>query len=103
VRDADGKILGGLLGETYWGWLHVNILWLGDTLRHQGYGTRLIQMAEQEALKRGCENAFLDTMDFQALDFYLKLGYSVWSQQDDIPKGHRRYFLKKSLKPSNST
>ena len=25
VRDEDGRVLGGLLGGTYWGWLYVSI------------------------------------------------------------------------------
>ncbi len=33
VRDASGAVIGGLLGGTYWGWMHVDILWLKETLR----------------------------------------------------------------------
>jgi hypothetical protein len=39
----------------------------------------------------------LDTMSFQALDFYLKLGYTVFGRLDDLPEGHSRIFLKKAL------
>ena len=28
LRDADQTLVGGLPGETYWGWLHISILWL---------------------------------------------------------------------------
>jgi hypothetical protein len=30
VRDADNKLVGGFLGGTFWGWLHIDILWLAD-------------------------------------------------------------------------
>jgi hypothetical protein len=39
----------------------------------------------------------VDTIDFQALPFYQKLGYTGWGRLDDLPPGHVRYFLKKDL------
>jgi GNAT superfamily N-acetyltransferase len=98
LRDEHGNIKGGLLGATYWGWCAINVLWLHDELRGKGYGTRLIQIAEEEAIRRGCHGAHLDTMSFQALPFYQKFGYAIFGQIEDIPVGHTRYFLKKSLK-----
>lgn len=97
VRDARGQVIGGLLGMTYWGWLVIEILWLDESARGQGLGQQLVARAEQIAVERGCHSAHLDTMSFQAPDFYLKLGYTVWGQLDDLPRGHRRIFLKKSL------
>jgi GNAT superfamily N-acetyltransferase len=97
IRDEQKNIIGGLLGETAWGWLHVSILWLSEGLRGQGYGSRLLAMAEAEALIRGCHSVHLDTMSFQALPFYQKHGYLVYGQLDDFPIGHSRYFLRKRL------
>ena len=97
VRDEDGTIRGGLLGGTYWGWLYVSILWLHEDLRGQGFGSRLMSMAEDIARERGCHHAHLDTMSFQALGFYVKLGYSEWGRLEDMPRGHRRHFLQKAL------
>jgi GNAT superfamily N-acetyltransferase len=97
VRDDQGKILGGLLGVTYWGWLTVEIFWLSDNLQRKGYGSRMLLMAEEEALKRGCHHAHLDTMDFQAHGFYEKHGYRVFGVLEDLPAGHQRIFLSKSL------
>jgi GNAT superfamily N-acetyltransferase len=85
------------LGNTYWGWLYISILWLAESLRGQGVGGRLLDMAEQEALDRGCRHAHVDTLDFQALPFYEKHGYAVWGTLNDLPPGHSRYFLKKDL------
>lgn len=97
VRDDQGQVIAGLLGDTYWGWLYIAILWLPENLRGSGLGSRLVTQAEQIAVQRGCHSAHLDTMSFQALGFYLKLGYTVWGQLDDLPRGHSRIFLKKSL------
>jgi GNAT superfamily N-acetyltransferase len=101
LRTPDGKLAGGLLGQTYWGWLHVDILWLDDSVHRQGYGSRMLALAEDEAMRRGCRHAHLDTLSFQALDFYLKLGYAVYGVLDDLPQGYKRYFLQKQLGPGD--
>lgn len=100
VRAIDGTVKGGLLGRSWWGWLYINIVWMHDDLRGQHFGTQLMQMAEQEGVKRGCHSVFLDTHDFQALPFYQKLGYTVFGELEDFPPGYTRYYLKKRLMPS---
>ena len=97
LRDAEGALAGGLLGGTLWGWLHVNILWLADAARRQGYGTQLLAQAELEARRRGCVGAFLDTMSWQARPFYEKYGYTVFAEMPDCPPGHTRYFMKREF------
>lgn len=97
VRDAHGTIVGGLLGGTIWSWLYVDILWLSDELRGQGYGSRLLAEAEQMSVERGCIAAQLDTMSWQALAFYERHGYIVFGVLENFPPGHRKYFLQKPL------
>ena len=98
LRDEHGLIVGGLTGGTYWGWLYIGRLWLADGVRNQGYGRRLLAEAEQEALRRNCHHAYLDTQDFQALPFYQQHGYTVYGELKDMPLGHTRYSLQKELK-----
>ena len=97
LRREDGSIAGGLLGDMYWGWLHINILWIDEAMRRQGYGERLLKRAEEEALKKGCRAVHLDTMSFQAKPFYEMFGYTVFGVLDDLPVGHQRIFLTKKL------
>jgi len=101
VRDNKGAVLGGLLGLTYWGWLVIEILWLPESLRGQHLGGDLLHMAEDEARKRGCHAAMLDTLSHQAPGFYEKLGYEVFAALDDFPPGHEKIFLKKRLHPQS--
>lgn len=42
-------IAGGLIGRIAWNWLHIELLWLDQSLRGRGYGTSLIQEAEDIA------------------------------------------------------
>ena len=97
LRSTGNHVVGGILGNTWWGWLRIDVLWIDEAVRGQDWGTRLMQAAEAEAIRRGCHHVFLDTLSFQALPFYLKLGYTVFGQLDDVPVGHSRYFLQKQL------
>jgi GNAT superfamily N-acetyltransferase len=97
LRDESGAIAGGLVGGTYWGWLHVDLLWVREDLRHLRQGSALLQAAEQAAIERGCCGSHLDTFSFQALGFYLKHGYTVFGELEGIPPGHSQYFLRKTL------
>ena len=97
IRDEGGVVLGGLAGNTYWDWLYVSKLWLDEKVRGRGLGRTLLAMAEEEAIHHGCRNAHLDTLDFRALKFYEVQGYTVFGVLDDLPPGHKRYFLKKEL------
>ncbi len=36
IKDEDGAVRGGILGEIKWGWLHIEGLWVNDTLRRDG-------------------------------------------------------------------
>lgn len=91
------EILGGLWGSTNWGYLNVNLLAVKESLRGQGYGTKLMQRAEDLSRQRGCHSAFLNTFSFQAPDFYERLGYRVFGQLPDFPPGHKRIFMSKKL------
>ena len=95
LRKPEGKILGGLNGYTHWNWLAIDQIWITEELRNQGWGRKLMECAEKEALKRGCQHAHVDTFDFQALPFYEKLGYRIFGKLDDFPSGHSRFFLQK--------
>ena len=91
------ELVGGLIGETHWGWFYINLLFLREDLRSQGYGQRLMDLAEAEARKRGAKHAYLDTFSFQAPDFYEKLGYKVFGELRDFPPGHKRFYMCKDL------
>ncbi|MDF7657807.1 GNAT family N-acetyltransferase [Erwiniaceae bacterium L1_54_6] len=97
VTDTDGKKLAGLTGSTSGNWLRIDMLWVSDTLRGQGVGSKLILAAEEEARARGCCYAQVDTASFQARPFYEKLGYTLRFSLDNYPRHHQRHYLSKTL------
>ncbi len=97
LRDRSGRVVGGLIGETSWGWLYVDAFWIDDSARGQGHGSRMLRAAEARARERGCTDAYLDTFSFQALPFYEKEGYVCFGTLEGFPPGHRRFYLRKRL------
>ncbi len=101
IRDANDRVIGGLVGNTYWGWLYISLFWVAEHVRQSGNGSKMLAMAEEEAFRRGCRHVHLDTLDFQAPGFYEKHDYVSWGILDDLPIGHKRIFYRKELRDSN--
>ncbi|MBE2223874.1 MAG: GNAT family N-acetyltransferase [Anaerolineae bacterium] len=98
IRNQNGDIIGGLLGYTYWGFLAIDTFWLDESLRGQGLGEKMLAMAEQEAVQRGCTTVHLDTFEFQAPRFYEKYGYKQWGELDGFAGRFKRIYYQKRLK-----
>jgi GNAT superfamily N-acetyltransferase len=93
ARDAEGRVVGGLRGITFWRWLFVAWLWVEEGRRGQGIGAALLRAAEDEARRRDCLGAFVDTYGFQAPGFYARQGYTEFGRLDDLPPGGARIWL----------
>lgn len=96
LRD-DGRVVGGLIGQLSWDWLHIQILGVPDNLRGQNYGRSIVTTAERRAAARGCVGAWVDTFTFQSPGFYERLGYQCFGELPNYPRDERRIFLRKSL------
>jgi len=97
IQGPDEVVVGGIIGATHWDWLYINLMWMKAEFRGQGYGKRLLELAEEEARQRGAKYAYLYTFSLQAPEFYKKYGYEVFGELADFPTGHQRYYLKKQL------
>ena len=100
VRDNTNAMVGGLWGHTGYGWLFTQLLAVPASMRAQGVGTAIMQCAEREAILRGCHSAWLDTFEFQARQFYERIGYECFGELPDYPAGYSRFFMKKMLAPN---
>ena len=95
ATDDSGNIIGGVSGRTIYNQFLVEILWVGESSRKQGLGRNLMLRAENEAKARGCLAAQVDTLSFQAPDFYQKLGFEIAGKIAGIPNSPERFFLVK--------
>ncbi len=96
LKTASGEVKGGISALTWSGMLFIMWLWIDEAYRRHGHGGKLMAAAEAEGRKRGCAAVWLDTFEFQARPFYLKLGYSQFGTLD-YPAGFQRFFLQKKL------
>lgn len=99
ARDDSGALVGGLIARTHSipFWLEVSILWVDEARRGQGLGRRLMEQCEQAAIQRGCRYARLATSDYQAPEFYPKLGYTRYGLLADCPPGETVSYYCKPL------
>ena len=94
---GDGRVLGGLLGRTSLGLLFVDLFYLPSDVRRAGVGGRMLRMAEEEALRRGCISAVLFTISFQAPEFYARHGWQEIGRVPCLPAGTSRVVMTKQL------
>jgi len=98
IKDLNGEIVAGINSLLYcWNCLYVDVLWVKEQYRKEGYGSVLLNEVEKIAKEKGCNLIHLDTFDFQAKDFYLKHGYEIFGVLDDCPMEHKRYYMKKNI------
>lgn len=98
LRNQNGEVVGGVYGWTAFGWLKIDVLWVKEELRGQGFGKQLLAEAEAEGIRRGCQYATLDSFSFQAPDLYKKHGYQEFAVLDKIAGNQTWHFLKKDLR-----
>lgn len=97
VRDANGQIIGGLIGDVSLGWLSIHALWVAEGHRRSGVGESILKAAEDAAFRAGCRSAVLDTLSFQAPAFYEKRGYDCIAVVDGFRGGVQKIFMQKRL------
>jgi GNAT superfamily N-acetyltransferase len=99
IRDPSRRVIGGLIARTSLEVFFLDYLVIPDSLRGQGHGSRILAMAEKEAIRRGCATAVVFTMAVQAPAFYEKHGYVPFGRVECQPPGNARIFMKKALVP----
>jgi GNAT superfamily N-acetyltransferase len=97
VRNTEGRVIGGLVGDTALGWFTIHALWVEDECRRAGVGSAILRAAEEAAIRRGCCAAVLDTLSFQAPVFYERCGYTRVGVIDEYYGGMQRIFMQKRL------
>ncbi len=97
LKDDKGTLVGVAKGSLQAAWLHLNDLVVSDDLRGQGHGTQLLKFIEDLAKQHNCHGITLNTLGFQAPDFYLQHGYEEYAKLDNFG-GTQKHFFKKELK-----
>lgn len=93
----EGKIVAGCNGSMICGSIYTDQLWVDPNLRNRGVGKKLMETVHEYGKKHGCTLATVTTMDFQAPNFYAKLGYKIDFSKAGYSKGASCIFMSKKL------
>lgn len=97
VLTSPGKTMGGMKAGYVGPCFFISWLYVAPDARNLGWGKKLMTVAEIKAKKLGCNKIFVDTMSFQAPEFYESLGFKVCARIANFYEGHDRIFFQKSL------
>src|SRR5918997_6100638 len=82
LKDERDAVLGGALGHVWGGWLDLDVLWVAEPFRGQGYGAKLLRAVEDQRVEaisarhRACED--LDV---------LRRSETPWEEVEEVPSG----------------
>ena len=96
------KTVGCVVVQLFWGQLHIKYLLVKEAYRGQGVRRKLMEHAFEFGKSSMCTFAFVETMHFQAPQFYQKLGFKIDFIRFGYEKGISFYYLSKDLMYSPS-
>ncbi|MFG3000782.1 GNAT family N-acetyltransferase [Streptomyces sp. NPDC048340] len=88
VTDESGGLVGGLTARTWGGLCDIDLLWVREDSRKDGWGSRILLAAETEARRRRCDRLSVSSFTFQAPGFYQRHGYVETGRTPGVPGGH---------------
>ena len=94
--DNNEPVAAGFAGVNFWNIAFVEMLWVDEPRRNQGIGSRLLSDIERESKKIGADIVMIDARDWN-VEFFKKLGYTVYCTLEDYPSGHSKYKLQKRI------
>ncbi len=97
ARNSAGEVVGGIRANAYWNYCLLELVWISEEARGMRVGSQLMAKVEEHCRALGFEYIRTETVSFQAKPFYEKLGYDVYGELADFPKGHTTYCLVKRL------
>lgn len=92
AKDND-TFAGVVVIESFWGALHIKYAYVTENYRHLGLGTDLMKAALEYGKGQNYTFAFVETMSFQALDFYQTLGFSLEFTRPGYAHGLSMHYL----------
>lgn len=94
--------IGAVIGGTYGRYIpcelvDIDYFWIDEKHRHQKLGTKLMKALEDFAKKHKVPRINLYTMEFQAMPFYEKLGFTLLATVPNWARQYDAHFMRKIL------
>lgn len=97
LAKRNDQPIGGITGDAYWGWLHIEWFFVVKEERGSGLGTQLFRQLEEWGRAAGVQRIRVETFSFQALPFYERQGFVEVGRIDDYPPGMSYHLLVKQV------
>lgn len=97
ANDESGSFVGVVIVELFWGALHVKYVFVEEEYRNRGVATKLMEQALAYGRDNQCPFAFVETMNFQALGFYQKMGFELEFTRPGYKHSTSYHYLRKNL------
>ena len=98
VAKEDNEVIGIITGNSYYKEIHISDLIVVEEYRNKHIGTKLVEAVENHFSNKCFENINLSTYDFQAPEFYKKLGFKVeFIRENKSNPKLSKYFLVKYI------
>lgn len=97
LANQNSRAVGAVVIEKFWGALHIRYLFVEEAYRGQGIATLLMNRAFAYGIAHNCPFAFVETMSFQALDFYKKIGFELEYTRPGYAHQTSFHYLRKTL------
>ena len=97
IRQGDDQVIGAVVAVLFWGQLHIKYVFVEKAYRGKGLARRLMEHAFDYGRQRGCDFTFVETMNFQAPEFYQKLGFEMEFIREGFVKNTSFCYLRKGL------
>jgi ribosomal protein S18 acetylase RimI-like enzyme len=92
-----GVLAGALVVKKFWGQMHIRSLYVETAYRGQHIATTLMKRAMDLAVHWQCDFIFVETLNFQALNFYKKMGFDQDFVRYGYAQGTSFHYLRKNL------
>ncbi len=97
AEDKNKEIIGGICGSYANAHMKIEWVWIDEQYRSQGLGRKIFHHLDEFALAKNCKYIDLETLEFQAKDFYQKLGFNLIATLPNWCAGYDSYIMRKFL------
>jgi len=97
VQSKNKATKGGILGTLSENVLHIDVLWLDESLRGRKWGEALLFALENRAMDLNAQFSACSTLEYQAPGFYTKYGYETACAYPGWPNKHKNFIMSKKL------
>lgn len=92
--SEEGQLVAAMSCERAYDAIKINDLAVKTELQQSGLGSRLLEQLKEYASDNGVTQLILTTRSYQAKDFYIKHGFQVFGELDQMPfPGVTTYYM----------